>query len=273
MEYAEFGRHLGISGSSAIKRGAAVRILLVQGYPAEKISRTTVLETAGYIVDDALDAVEAFECLAVYEYDIVVLDRLPAQLDACKIIRQIRARHIDTPVLLLTAWVTDNSAVMALRAGADDVLTHPIADEELIARIEAIIRRRGGHAQSTLQVGSVSIEMDSHKVIVGGGHMHIANREFSVLLLLALRQGKVVTKEHILNALYTGLDDPQSRIIEVFICHLRKKLARLAADVTIETVHGIGYVLRGGTTGKIGPSLAHGAPPAGDRRQLADLAA
>jgi two-component system cell cycle response regulator CtrA len=277
MEFSKSGRHLQISGSCANKRGAAVRILLVQGRPAEKISRTTLLESAGYVVDDVLDADEAFECLAVYEYDIVVLDRLPAKLDACKIIRRMRARHIDTPVLMLTAWVPHGIVVSALRAGADDVLTHPIADEELLARIEAIIRRRGGHAQSALQVGSLTIEMDSHDVIVGGRPMHLANKEFSVLLLLALRQGKLVTKEHIFNSLYNGLDDPQSRIIEVFICHLRKKLARIDADVTIETVHAVGYVLRGRTTGKTDPVFAHGArPPAAPvagRRPMAGIAA
>jgi two-component system cell cycle response regulator CtrA len=198
------------------------------------------------VVDEVLDADETFEALAVYEYDIVVLDRLPAEIDACKIIRRMRAREIETPVLLLTAWVSNGLAVTALRAGADDVLTHPIANEELVARIEAIVRRRGGHAQSTLRVGSMTIDMNSHRVVVAGQSLCLSNKEFGVLQLLALRRGAVVTKENVLNSLYSGRDDPQSRTIEVFVCNLRRKMARLGADVMIDTVHAVGYILRVG---------------------------
>jgi two-component system cell cycle response regulator CtrA len=221
-----------------------MRILLVPGYLAETYIQATALEAAGYIVDKVLDADAAFECLSVYEYDIVVLDGMPAKTDSCGIIRRMRSRRIDTPVLMVVAWGCAGIAVTALRAGADDVLTHPVTDEELVARIEAIIRRRNGHGQSTIRIGSLTVDMSSHDVIVGGRPMHLTNKEFGVLQVLALRRGLLVTTQSILNSLYNGLDDPQSRTIEVFICLLRKKMARFGADVTIETVRGAGYILR-----------------------------
>ncbi len=225
-----------------------MRVLLVQGCPAEKSRRATALGSAGYVVDEVLDADGTFEALAVYEYDIVVLDRLPAEIDACKIIRRMRLHHIDTPVVMVTSWVANGLAVTALRAGADDVLTHPLTNEELVARIEAILRRRGGHAQSTLRVGSMAIDMSSHRVAIAGQSLRLSNKEFGVLQLLALRRGAVVTKDNVLNSLYSGRDDPQSRTIEVFVCNLRRKMAQLGADVMIDTVHAVGYILRVGAT-------------------------
>jgi two-component system cell cycle response regulator CtrA len=254
-----------------------MRVLLLHGNQTVASGRAAALGAAGFVVDTVLDADEAFECFAAYEYDIVVLDRLPVGFDACKIIRRMRLHHIDTPVVVVTSWVANGLAVTALRAGADDVLTHPLTNEELVARIEAILRRRGGHAQSKLQVGSMAIDMNSHEVAVAGQLLRLSNKEFGVLQTLALRRGTVVTKEQVLNALYDGRDDPHSRVIEVFVCYLRKKLAEAGADVTIDTVHGIGYILRAGTARKHAPvpatALRPSAPPAARRELMADLAA
>ena len=221
-----------------------MRVLLVQGSLASSFVRVATLKSAGHVVDKVLDADEAFECIGVYDYDIVVLDRMPAGVDGCGIIRRMRSRRIDTPILMLVAPDASGIAVTALHAGADDVLTHPVSSEELLARIEAITRRRNGHARSILQAGSITIDLSSHEVQVAGRPMHLSNREFGVLQLMALRRGLVVTKEKILNFLYDGRNDPQTRTIEVFICYLRKKLAEFGADVTIDTVRGVGYILR-----------------------------
>jgi two-component system, cell cycle response regulator CtrA len=254
-----------------------MRVLLVQGSLAASFVRTTNLKSAGYVVDKVLDAEEAFDCIGVYEYDIVVLDRMPVASDGCRIIHQMRSRRIDTPMLMLIARDQGAIAVTALRAGADDVLAMPISDEELLARIEAIVRRRNGHAQSTLQAGSITIDMNSHEVLVAGRPMHLSNKEFAVLQLMALRRGMVVTKEKVLNFLYDGRNDPQTRTIEVFICYLRKKLAQFGADVSIDTVRGVGYILRAEAVRQTAPAFEHAtgraAPIANDREFIPAMAA
>lgn len=221
-----------------------MRVLLIQGDVPDTNVTTVTLKSAGFVADRVPDREAAFAFLRQYDYDIVVLDRLSRDVEACAIIQGMRARNIETPVLMLARSAAADITVVALRSGADDVMTGPIKDDEFVARIQAIIRRSNGHGQSTLQVGPMVIDINSHDVIINDQPLHLTKKEFSILQLLALRRGKVLTKPQILDYLYDGMDDPEIGIVGVYICNLRKKLATHGADNLIDTVRGCGYVMR-----------------------------
>ena len=131
--------------------------------------------------------------------------------------------------------------------GADDYMTKPFHKDELVARIHAVVRRSKGHAQSVILTGELLVNLDTKTVEVGGQRVHLTGKEYQMLELLSLRKGTTLTKEMFLNHLYGGMDEPELKIIDVFICKLRKKLATAAGGKNfIETVWGRGYVLREG---------------------------
>ena len=130
-------------------------------------------------------------------------------------------------------------------SGADDYLIKPFHREELVARIHAIIRRSKGHSQSIIETGKIALNLDAKTVEVDGKSVHLTGKEYQMLELLSLRKGTTLTKEMFLNHLYGGMDEPELKIIDVFICKLRKKLSRASANENyIETVWGRGYVLK-----------------------------
>ncbi|MDJ0860127.1 MAG: response regulator transcription factor, partial [Dinoroseobacter sp.] len=140
---------------------------------------------------------------------------------------------------------TTESKIKGFGCGADDYLTKPFHREELIARIHAIIRRSKGHSQSIIQTGSIAVNLDAKTVEADGMQVHLTGKEYQILELLSLRKGTTLTKEMFLNHLYGGMDEPELKIIDVFICKLRKKLSQATGgDNYIETVWGRGYVLR-----------------------------
>jgi two-component system cell cycle response regulator CtrA len=221
-----------------------MRVLLIQRDNVQAASNMAMLSAAKFVADRAVDTTEGFAFLRAYEYGIVVLDHILPVMDGCLMIRSMRAESIDTPVLMLTDVGACSVTVSALRAGADDVLVKPVQKDEFIAHIETIIRRSNGHGQSTLQVGPILLDLDLHEASIDGESLEFTGREFAILRLLALRRGRLVAKETILNHIYDGRDDPGSRIIDVFICNIRKKLASFDAGQVIDTVHGKGYLIR-----------------------------
>jgi two-component system cell cycle response regulator CtrA len=221
-----------------------MRVLLVRRHSYDATSTKAILKSTGFVVDDVVDQDAAFGFLRQYDYEIIVLDRAMRDSDACAFIQSMRGRGIEAPVLLLTTAPAVEITVRALRAGADDVMTGAFRDDEFVARIEAIVRRSNGHGKSTLQVGPMVIDINSHDVIINGQALHLTKKEFSILQLLALRRGKVLTKPQILDDLYDGMDDPEIGIVGVYICNLRKKLAAHGAGRLIDTVRGCGYVMR-----------------------------
>ena len=148
-------------------------------------------------------------------------------------------------MIMLTAKTTEDNVIQGLEVGADDYITKPFAPRELIARIQAIVRRSQGHSQSIIETGKVKVNLDSRTVEVDGKPLHLTGKEYSILELLSLRKGSTLTKEMFLNHLYGGMDEPEVKIIDVFICKLRKKIADMTEGSNyIETVWGRGYVLR-----------------------------
>jgi len=162
-----------------------------------------------------------------------------------EVLRQLRLARIETPILILTGADDTENKLKGFGFGADDYLTKPFHREELVARIHAIIRRSKGHSQSVINTGKIAVNLDAKTVEVDGQAVHLTGKEYQMLELLSLRKGTTLTKEMFLNHLYGGMDEPELKIIDVFICKLRKKLATANdGENHIETVWGRGYVLR-----------------------------
>jgi two-component system cell cycle response regulator CtrA len=162
-----------------------------------------------------------------------------------EVLRQLRLSRIATPILILSGSDDTESKIKGFGFGADDYLTKPFHREELVARIHAIIRRSKGHSQSVIETGQIAVNMDAKTVSVENLSVHLTGKEYQMLELLSLRKGTTLTKEMFLNHLYGGMDEPELKIIDVFICKLRKKLSQATGGENyIETVWGRGYVLR-----------------------------
>ena len=160
-------------------------------------------------------------------------------------LRSPRVSKVKTPILILTGLAGIEDKVRGLGFGADDYMTKPFHKDELVARIHAIVRRSRSHAQSVIQTGDLVVNLDTKTVEVNGARVHLTGKEYQMLELLSLRKGTTLSKEMFLNHLYGGMDEPEIKIIDVFMCKLRKKLAGAwNGKDYIETVWGRGYVLR-----------------------------
>jgi two-component system, cell cycle response regulator CtrA len=222
-----------------------MRILLVEDDPTTSRSIELMLTHANlnvYCTDLGEDGVDLAK---LYDYDLILLDLNLPDMSGHEVLRQLRLSKVDTPILILTGSDDTESKLKGFGFGADDYMTKPFHREELVARIHAIIRRSKGHAQSIIRIGQVNVNLDAKTVDVEGKTVHLTGKEYQMLELLALRKGTTLTKEMFLNHLYGGMDEPELKIIDVFICKLRKKLSEATAGQNfIETVWGRGYVLR-----------------------------
>ena len=187
---------------------------------------------------------EALELSRHYDYDIVVLDLMLPDMEGYEVVRRMRAARQETPVLILSGLSRPSAKVKGFGMGADDFITKPYDKAELVARMQAVVRRSKGYSQPALRVGALQLNLDSREVLVEGVPVHLTGKEYSILELLVLRKGMVLTKEAFLNHLYGGMDEPEMKIIDVFICKLRKKLAQAGAGNLIGTVWGRGYMMR-----------------------------
>jgi two-component system cell cycle response regulator CtrA len=222
-----------------------MRVLLVEDDPTTSRSIELMLKSAGMVVDPTNLGEDGLEIGKLYEYDIIILDLVLPDMDGFEVLRRLRDSKVRTPVLILSGLTQPESKVKGLGTGADDYLTKPFDKKELIARIHAIVRRAAGHSKSVIDTGKLRVNLDNRTVEVGGQPIHLTGKEYGILELLSLRKGTTLTKEMFLNHLYGGMDEPELKIIDVFICKLRKKLAAATGgDTYIETVWGRGYVLR-----------------------------
>ena len=236
-----------------------MRILLVEDDPTTSRSIELMLTHANlnvYCTDMGEDGVDLAK---LYDYDLILLDLNLPDMSGHDVLRQIRQARVETPILILSGSDDTENKLKGFGFGADDYLTKPFHREELVARIHAIIRRSKGHSQSIIKTGRVAVNLDAKTVEVEGKTVHLTGKEYQMLELLSLRKGTTLTKEMFLNHLYGGMDEPELKIIDVFICKLRKKLAEATGGANyIETVWGRGYVLRD-PVGATAPKLAASA--------------
>jgi two-component system cell cycle response regulator CtrA len=222
-----------------------MRVLLVEDDENTAKSIQIMLKSEGFIVDATDMGEDGLEIGKLYDYDIIVLDLILPDMDGHEVLKRLRAAKIETPILILSGLGEMESKIKGLGYGADDYLVKPFDKRELLARIQAIVRRSKGHSQSTIQTGELLVNLDARTAQVGSTQLHLTGKEYKILELLSLRKGNTLTKEMFLNHLYGGMDEPEVKIIDVFICKLRKKIEEAADGKNyIETVWGRGYVLR-----------------------------
>jgi len=222
-----------------------MRVLLIEDDSATAQSIELMLKTESFNIYTTDLGEEGVDLGKLYDYDIILLDLNLPDMSGYEVLRTLRVARVKTPILILSGLAGIEDKVRGLGFGADDYLTKPFHKDELIARIQAIVRRSKGHAQSVIETGELLVNLDQKTVEVEGQRVHLTGKEYQMLELLSLRKGTTLTKEMFLNHLYGGMDEPELKIIDVFICKLRKKLAlACGGENYIETVWGRGYVLR-----------------------------
>jgi two-component system, cell cycle response regulator CtrA len=224
--------------------GVFMRVLIASAdiFTAASIKLTLVKEKVMFDTTDLGE--DGLQMATTYDYDIILLDLTPRDIDGYKMLQRLRAAQVHTPILILSGLCELDQRVKFLRFGADDFLTKPFDGGELAARIQAIVRRSKGHSQSTIRTGKLVLNLDTRVASVDDQPLNLTNREYAILELLCLRKGSTVTRQTFLNQLYGGIDEPELKTIDVFVCKLRKKLARATGGSHyIDAVWGHGYVL------------------------------
>jgi len=222
-----------------------MRVLIVEDDSATARTVEAILKTEGFICDTTDLGEDGLEIGKLYDYDLIILDILLPDIDGYEVLRRLRGAKVETPTLILSGLAEPDSKIKGFGIGADDYLTKPFDRRELVARVHAIIRRARGHAESVIRTGRLAVNLDSRTAEVDQQLLHLTGKEYQILELLSIRKGTTLTKEMFLNHLYGGIDEPEVKIIDVFICKLRKKLNNATGGNNyIETVWGRGYVLR-----------------------------
>lgn len=239
-----------------------MRVLLIEDDSAMAQSIDLMLKSEGFNIYTTDLGEEGVDLGKLYDYDIILLDLNLPDMSGFEVLKQLRVAKVQTPILILSGTSTIENKVKGLGVGADDYLTKPFHKDELVARIHAIVRRSKGHSQSVINTGKLTVNLDTKTVEVQGSRVHLTGKEYQMLELLSLRKGTTLTKEMFLNHLYGGMDEPELKIIDVFICKLRKKLATATGGTNyIETVWGRGYVLREPTAAATEPVAKVAAAP------------
>jgi two-component system, cell cycle response regulator CtrA len=222
-----------------------MRVLLIEDDSAAAQSIELMLKSESFTVYTTDLGEEGIDLGKIYDYDIILLDLNLPDMSGFEVLRSLRISKVKTPTLILSGLASIEDKVKGFGVGADDYMTKPFHRDELVARIHAIVRRSKGHAQSVIQTDDLVVNLDTKTSEVNGARVHLTGKEYAMLELLSLRKGMTLTKEMFLNHLYGGIDEPEVKIIDVFMCKLRKKLAGASGGKNyIETVWGRGYVLR-----------------------------
>jgi two-component system cell cycle response regulator CtrA len=222
-----------------------MRVLLIEDDRTIAQSIELMLKSESFNVYTTDLGEEGIDLGKLYDYDIILLDLNLPDMSGYKVLRSLRVSKVKTPILILSGLGGIEDKVRGLGFGADDYMTKPFHKDELVARIHAIVRRSKGLAESVINTGDLCVNLDAKTVKIGGAHVHLTPKEYQILELLSLRRGTTLTKEMFLNNLYGGMDEPVIKIIDVFMCKLRKKLANASNGKDyIETVWGRGYVMR-----------------------------
>ncbi len=222
-----------------------VRILLIEDDTATAMSIEVTLKSEGFACNTTDLGEDGVEIGRLYDNDIIILDLMLPDIDGYEVLSRLRAAGVKTPVLILSGLSDAADKIKGFGLGADDYLTKPFDRRELVSRIQAVVRRTKGHSESAIHIGKLTVNLDTHSAEIAGRPLHLTNKEHGVLELLSLRKGTTLTKEMFLDHLYGGLDEPSPKIIDVFICKLRKKLSDASGgNRYIDTIWGEGYALR-----------------------------
>jgi two-component system, cell cycle response regulator CtrA len=222
-----------------------MRVLLIEDDSAMAKSIELMLRSDGLHVYTTDLGEEGIDLGKLYDYDIIVLDLSLPDMNGFDVLKALCVAKVRAPILILSGNAVVEAKIKALKFGADDYLTKPFHKDELVARIQAVVRRSKGHSQAIVSTGKLSVNLDTKTVEVGGEVIHLTGKEYQMLELLSLRKGTTLSKEMFLNHLYGDENEPEVKIVDVFICKLRKKLTAAADGIDyIETVWGRGYALR-----------------------------
>ena len=203
------------------------------------------LREAGFAVDAAGDGVDGLHLALTEPYDAAVVDIMLPGLDGLSLIERLREKNIKIPVLILSAKRTVDDRVRGLQTGGDDYMTKPFSFSELLARIQALIRRASQTSDpSSLRAGDLAIDLLSRQANRGGQPINLPSREFSLLEYLMRNKGRIISKTSILEHVYDYSFDPQTNVVDVLVCRLRNKVDRDFKPKMIHTVRGMGYVLK-----------------------------
>ena len=222
-----------------------MRILLIDQDKSANQALTFFLKNKGVVVDSAFSGEEGTELIRLYDFDLILIEFFLPDISGHEVLKKIRLSGIKTPIMMLSGSITTAQKISCFNAGADDYVVRPYDKNELFARIQAIIRRSRGYADSIVHVGQMEVNLDTKIVTVDGKVLHLTGKEYALIELLCLRQGMTVSKEQFLNHLYGGMDEPEMKIIDVFLCRIRNKIKRLSHGTEyIQTVWGRGYILK-----------------------------
>ncbi len=239
-----------------------MRILSIEDDQATAHAIEMMLRAEGFNVHVTGEGEEGVSLGKLYDYDCILLDIGLPDISGYDVLRQLRTAKVNSAIIIVSGLAGIADKVKGLNLGADDYMTKPFHRDELVARIHAVVRRCTGHATSQIDTGDLVLNLDTRTAHVNGSLIHLTGKEYQMLELLSLRKGMTLSKEAFLNHLYGGRDEPELKIIDVFICKLRKKLRASGVDY-IETVWGRGYVLRDPNALKVGsPSIVPSQVPA-----------
>ena len=222
-----------------------MKVLLIEDDPSTVESIKLMLEPEDLTIYATELGEEGIDLGRIYDYDIILLDLNLPDVSGFEVLKSLRLEKVKTPILILSGLSGITDKVQGLGFGADDYITKPFHREELIARIYSVIRRSHGHSQSIIHTGALSLNLDTKTAEINGKRIKLGKKEYQTLELLSLNKGRTLSKDIFLSHLYDGVEEPESRTIDVFICTLREKIARATnGDNYIETVWGQGYLMQ-----------------------------
>jgi two-component system cell cycle response regulator CtrA len=221
-----------------------MRVLLVEGNVGRANTLSAYLQSEGVVVEPVDTGAEALDLLRHYEFDLVLSSLCLPDMDGSTLIMRMRAAGQHTPILVLADVSDARSRLKALAAGGDDVVERGVDRAELLARMRAIFRRSRGYSHAKIQIGALTLDIEQQEASANGCRIALTAKEFAILQLLMLRKNMILTKEMIMSQLYGGMDEPEIKIVDVFICKIRSKLAKAGLRDVIGTVWGRGYTVR-----------------------------
>ncbi len=230
---------------SLLSTAARMRLLIIEDDREAADYLVKAFREVGHVADSATDGEEGLALALDGQYDVMIIDRMLPKMDGLSVIGALRSKAVETPVLILSALGQVDDRVKGLRTGGDDYLAKPYAFSELLARIEALARRRGNRGEETVyRVGDLELNRLSHEVKRAGQELQLQPREFRLLEYLMRHAGQVVTRTMLLENVWDYHFDPQTNVIDVHISRLRSKIDKGFAQALLHTVRGAGYMIR-----------------------------